>query len=61
MIQKRLLWACLCDMMKLETKLREVNEKVDHIIFRLREMDSRVGTNGESDEDDMGRVKDDHI
>jgi hypothetical protein len=61
MIKERLLWGCLSDMVKLEAKLREVNEKVDHIIFRLREMDARIGTNGEGDEDDMERVQDEHM
>lgn len=46
MVNERLLRKCLDDMNKLEIRLSEIDRKIDHIIFRLREMDPRISVSG---------------
>ena len=42
MVHERLLWKCLDDINRMDIRLSEIDRKIDHIIFRLREMDPRV-------------------
>jgi len=42
MISERLLWKCLDDLKMLENRLEEIDRKLDHVIFRLKEMDPRI-------------------
>jgi len=45
-------------MQNMDWKLCEINRKLDHIIFRLREMDPRIRTGRAEDESDTSEIGD---
>jgi len=58
MIETTLLRMYSRAMQNMDRKLTEMDRKIDHIIFRLREMDPRIGPGRVEDESDVSEIRD---
>ena len=58
MIETTLLRMYSRAMQNMDRKLTEMDRKIDHIIFRLREMDPRIQPGRVEDESDLSEVRD---